>query len=130
MHEMSITQSVLDIVLEQARQNGAEKVTGVRLRFGELTAVVPDCVAFYFEQMTPGTLAEGAKLDVEMVPLVRRCGQCGEEFEAPDELDMTCPKCGNMFTETISGREMEVASIEIEQPDGARSEAAAVEGTE
>jgi len=127
---MSITQSVLDIVIEQARESGAAKVTGVKLRFGALTAVVPDCVAFYFEQMTPGTVAEGAKLDVEMVPLVRRCGQCAEEFEATDELDMTCPKCGNMFTETLSGREMEVASIEIEQPGDSEPRAAAAEGTE
>ncbi len=130
MHEMSITQSVLDIVLEQARENGAEKVTAVKLRFGTLTAIVPDCVAFYFEQMTPGTIAEGATLDVEMVLVKRRCGECGEEFEAGDELDMTCPKCGNMFTETLSGREMEVASIEIEQPDESRAEVRAGEETE
>lgn len=114
MHEMSVTQSVLDIVLEQAKEAGATKVNGVKLRFGTLTAIVPDCVAFYFEQLTEGTLAQGAKLDVEMVPLRMKCPQCSEEFEGTDELDMTCPKCANPFTETLSGREMEVASIDVE----------------
>lgn len=114
MHEMSITQSVLDIVLEQAKDAGATRVNGVKLRFGTLTSVVPDCVAFYFEQMTEGTIAEGAKLDVEIVPLRMKCSQCGEEYGGEDELDITCPKCGNPFTETLSGREMEVASIEVD----------------
>ncbi len=114
MHEMSITQNVMEIVLEQAKENAAEKVTAVKLRFGKLTSVVPDCVVFYFEQMTPGTIVEGASLDVEIVPLKIRCIQCGEEFEGEDELDMACPKCENPFTEVICGREMEVASIEIE----------------
>lgn len=111
---MAVTQNVLDIVLEQAKENDAKKVTAVKLRFGALTSIVPDCVAFYFEQMTEDTVAAGAKLDVEMVPLKVRCVQCGEEFEPPDELDLACPKCGNPFAETLSGREMEVASIEIE----------------
>jgi len=114
LHELSITQSILDIVLEQAKESNAKRVIGVKLRFGTLTSIVPDCVAFYFEQMTEGTIAEGAKLDVEMVPLKMKCSQCGEEFEGQDELDMTCPKCANPFTETLSGREMEVASIEVD----------------
>ncbi len=114
MHEMSVTQSVMDIVLEQAKEAGATRVKSVKLRFGALTSIVPDCVAFYFEQMTEGTIAEGAKLDVEMVPLRLKCGQCGEEFEGEDELDMVCPKCGNPFTETITGREMEVDSIDVD----------------
>jgi hydrogenase nickel incorporation protein HypA/HybF len=114
VHEMSVTQNVMEIVLQQAKEAGATRVKSVKLRFGTLTSIVPDCVAFYFEQMTPGTLAEGAKLDVEMVPLRLKCGQCGEEFEGQDELDVTCPKCGNPFTETLSGREMEVASIDVD----------------
>lgn len=115
MHEMSVTQSILDIVLDQAKENDAAKVTSVKLRFGMVTAIVPDCVTFYFEQMTEGTIAEGAKLEVEMVPLKIRCIQCGEISEGTDELDVTCPKCGNPFTEIISGREMEVASIEVDK---------------
>lgn len=114
MHEMSVTQNVMDIVLEQAKEAGATRVKSVKLRFGALTSIVPDCVSFYFEQMSEGTIAQGAKLDVEMVPLRLKCGQCGEQFEGQDELDMTCPKCGNPFTETITGREMEVDSIDVD----------------
>ncbi|MGH7972007.1 MAG: hydrogenase maturation nickel metallochaperone HypA, partial [Limisphaerales bacterium] len=68
MHELSIMDSALTMVLERAQQAGAKRVHLVRLRIGALSGVVPDALQFAFEALVPGTLAESARLDIEDVP--------------------------------------------------------------
>ncbi len=113
MHEMGITQSIFEIVLDQAKESKAKKVTQVNLEIGELTNIVGDCIEFYFEQMTKDTVAEGSKLNINNIPTKAQCHQCKHEFK-PDGLDLTCPKCGFVYSEIISGRELAVISIDID----------------
>ena len=113
MHELSIMQSALSLALDQARQAGAARVHTIRLRIGALSGVVPDALEFAFEALTPGTLAEGSKLAIDQVPARFWCAACAREFESEDML-AECPGCHGMSGELRGGREMEVASLEIE----------------
>ena len=119
MHEMTVTQGIMDIVLKTARDNNASKVKAVNLTVGTLAQVVPDCVAFYFEILTKDTVAEGAALNIETVQARARCSGCGHEFEADDML-LKCPQCGDVLGKLISGRELAVTSIDIDKPAKSR----------
>lgn len=113
MHELAITQSLFDIVLEQADKAGADKVEKINLVIGEMTGVVSDCVQFYFEFISKGTPAEGAALSFTMVPPKARCRGCDKLFELK-EFDWTCPYCGDNRLEIVAGKELFVESIEVE----------------
>jgi len=113
MHELSIMQSALSLALESARQAGASQVRVIRLRIGALSGVVPDALQFAFEALTPGTLAEGAELAIDNVPARFWCATCAREFQS-DDMFADCPGCHRASGELRAGREMEVASLEIE----------------
>lgn len=109
MHEYSITDSMLKEVLSQADEHGAKRVTRIKLLVGEAAGVVPECVQFYFDVMKQGTIAQDAKLEFERVGLRLRCPKCGAEFGSIDDM-CDC----NAGAEFVSGQEMVIESIEIE----------------
>jgi len=81
MHEMSIAQGLLDIIREEMEKHHATVLRSVRLNIGQLSAIVPESLSFCFEVMTTGTELEGARLDMEIIPLRGSCRACGREFE-------------------------------------------------
>jgi hydrogenase nickel incorporation protein HypA/HybF len=113
MHELSIMQSALSLALDQAREAGAARVHTIRLRIGALSGVVPDALEFAFEALTPGTMAEGAELAVEHVPARFWCASCTREFQS-DDMFAECPDCHSPSKELRAGREMELASLDID----------------
>ena len=113
MHELAITQDMLDLVLEQAKGAGAKKVGKINLVIGEMTGVVEQCVQFYFDFIGKGTIAEGATLSFTKVPTAARCRDCGERFEVR-EFSWACPHCGSDNVELTAGKELFVESIEVE----------------
>ncbi len=108
MHELSITQSVVDAIVERS---AGKKVTVVRLRVGRLSGFVPDAMRFCFELATDGTNLQGAALDIDEPPGVAHCRTCGEDFSLTD-LILLCP-CGSADVEVLSGRELVVASVDV-----------------
>ncbi len=115
MHELSLMQSTLDIVFAEAQRLSARRIHGLRMRIGALSGVVPESLEFAFEALTEGTLAQGARLEIERVPARCFCARCAREFEPPPH-SFACPVCGRASAELRRGREMEVLSIEVE-PD-------------
>jgi hydrogenase nickel incorporation protein HypA/HybF len=113
MHEASITESMLSLALEKAREAKAAKITSINLVVGELAGVVPDCVQFYFDAISKNTMAEGARLNFEIKPTQIRCRQCQNVF-TPTDHKWVCPKCGESSVEIASGRECYMESIEVE----------------
>ncbi|HWQ93334.1 MAG TPA: hydrogenase maturation nickel metallochaperone HypA [Clostridia bacterium] len=113
MHELSIMEGALAVALDQAQKARAERICAVRLRIGDLSGVVPEALEFAFETLSSGTLAEGAELQVERVPARFWCASCRQEFEA-GALLAECPRCGVPSRDLRAGREMELASMEIE----------------
>lgn len=114
MHELSITRHLLAIVLEHAEKAGARRVAGVNLRVGELSGMVDESVQFYFDLISRGTPAAGARLSFARVAARFRCRACGVEFQ-PDERNWLCPACGATGGQLIAGQEMTIESIEVEQ---------------
>jgi len=113
VHELGVTESIAGIVLRHARMNGAKRVLKVNIKLGELTGIVDHYVAFYWDMVTKDTVAEGAELNFIKVPTMARCARCEEDFHI-QEYDLTCPRCGEIASDIISGREFLVESIEIE----------------
>jgi hydrogenase nickel incorporation protein HypA/HybF len=113
MHESSITDSLLSLALEKAKDAKASKITRINVVFGELSGVVGECVQFYFDFISKNTLADGAVLNFEMKPTSLRCRKCAKEF-TPLNHDWTCPDCHEISMEIVSGRECYMESIEVE----------------
>ena len=108
MHEMAITQSVVDAVCEHA---AGRRVHSVKLEVGALCAVVPGSMQFCFELATEGTIADGARLDVNVQPGAACCRTCGQSFALPD-LILLCP-CGSADVEVVAGRDLKILSMEV-----------------
>jgi hydrogenase nickel insertion protein HypA len=84
MHEMSVTQAMLDLALEHAK---GQRITDIHLRLGRLSGIVPESVEFYFEYLSKDTLAEGARLHFETAPLEMTCMDCGRQADLSDWMD-------------------------------------------
>jgi hydrogenase nickel incorporation protein HypA/HybF len=113
MHEMAVTQSMIDLVLDEARKGGARKVKSINLVLGELSGVVGDCVQFYFGLMSKDTIAEGATISFNTVATQAKCRQCAKVFEVK-ESNWICPECHSVGVELVAGNELFVESIEVE----------------
>lgn len=113
MHELSITQGILSIALEQAEANHANTITKVNITLGEISGIVDECVKFYFELLSKDTIAAGASLCFDRPPAKLRCRKCSNIF-SPDDLNWVCPSCGDWSIEIVSGRECYVSSIEVD----------------
>lgn len=113
MHELAITQSMLDLVIEQARHAEAKKVEKIYLIIGELSGYVEESVQFYFDFFSKGTIAEGATLCFNMVPATARCRNCGKVFKVK-EFEWVCPECNQAGLEITTGNELRVESIEVD----------------
>jgi hydrogenase nickel incorporation protein HypA/HybF len=112
MHEMSITQDILRIVTEHAASASAEKVTEIQIVIGELASFIDDSIEFYFDILSPGTVAEGAELQFRRIKTRFRCRQCGHEF-TPENRNWICPSCSALGGDVIAGKEFYIESITI-----------------
>lgn len=112
MHELSLMESTVEIALENARREGAQKIHQFNLRVGAISGVVPEALEFAFESCTQGTIAEGANLKIELVPAVCYCQNCDHAFAPPAEIYI-CPDCGQISSKLIQGRELQLTSLEV-----------------
>jgi hydrogenase nickel incorporation protein HypA/HybF len=117
MHELSIVESVVDAVTETAAAYPGARVLAVKLRVGVLAAVVQESLEFCWELATVGTPLAGAALVVNKVSIVVHCAACGRDAELDGVQSFRCPNCGELAADLRQGRELEIESIEIEEPD-------------
>jgi len=113
MHELSVTQNIVNIAVEAAAGAGSGRITAIDLLVGELTGFVTDSIQFYFDVLSKGTAAEGAILRVRREPASATCAACGHAFQPELPLLPLCPVCGGGVRIT-GGRELRVESIEVE----------------
>ena len=114
MHELSIAQSVLEGVQAEAARHPGARPMEIGLKIGELAAVDPDALQFAFEILTRETEFEGLKLEIEFCPRRHRCLDCGTEFAVKDFV-FRCAKCQSTRTQCISGDELQMAYLELEE---------------
>jgi len=122
MHEMSITQAMLALALEHAQ---GQRITDIYLRVGRMSLVVPESVEFYFEYLNKDTLAEGAALHFETVPVEMTCLDCGRQADLSDltdeppraimveALSRGC-QCGSKNLRVTGGTGFDMISLEVE----------------
>jgi hydrogenase nickel incorporation protein HypA/HybF len=113
MHELSITQNVLEIALRHAERAGAHHINRLNLVVGELSSVVDESVQFYWDIVARDTIAEGALLCFERIPASLRCLSCGQVFPISGR-DYTCPACGGSDVAVAEGDEFRLDSIEVD----------------
>lgn len=112
MHEVSIMSQTLEIATENAQQQDANQIHRLKMRIGAMSGVVPEALNFAFDVVVEGTIAQGAKLEIEVVPVVCYCPHCQIEFQPPD-LFYECPQCDRLSNKIIAGREIELISLEV-----------------
>jgi hydrogenase nickel incorporation protein HypA/HybF len=112
MHEVGLMQNAVELSVAEAVRRGARRVHCVKLRIGALAVVESDALNFAFEVVAGGTPAEGARLEVEHLPVVCFCDACNVEFQ-PATWVFECSCCGRMSDDIRQGRELELASLEV-----------------
>jgi hydrogenase nickel incorporation protein HypA/HybF len=113
MHEIRIAEELSAIVLRVAGNENLSKVSMVNISFGTMIQVVPDIFERAFRECVRDSLADGAELSVEILPVKIRCNSCREEMGL-EAMDFRCNLCGSADLEIIQGKEMFVKSIEGE----------------
>jgi hydrogenase nickel incorporation protein HypA/HybF len=113
LHELSLTQSIVELAIEHAEREEAKVIRSLTLEIGALSGVIPDAVEFAFDVCSKGTLAEGARLEINYIEGRGRCQECSRETEL-DKLTYACPHCGSLALETLQGKEMSLIEMEID----------------
>jgi hydrogenase nickel incorporation protein HypA/HybF len=113
MHEMSIANSILDAVAAEAARYPGTRAMRVGVRIGELAAIDPESLRFCFEALVQDSPFEGLQLELELCARRHRCA-CGAEFVV-EGYEFSCPTCGNQATACISGDELQLAFVEVEE---------------
>ena len=115
MHEMGIALQILEIATASLPADlGQARVAAVNLKIGKLAAVVPESLRFCFEVAIKDTPLAGAKLAIEDIPVVAKCNDCNAQWTI-DEPVFVCQKCQSGSLEILSGRELDIESIEVEE---------------
>lgn len=113
MHELSVTQSLLDLALRHAEKAQAQRIVRLNLVIGELSGIVGESLQFYWDFVSRGTIAEGAELCFERVPATLRCLGCGHVFSL-NGVSYACPRCGMAEVVPNGGDDFRLESIEVE----------------
>ncbi|HEY53040.1 MAG TPA: hydrogenase maturation nickel metallochaperone HypA [Caldilineae bacterium] len=114
MHELSITQSIIDVAIEAANANNASRITDIHLVIGDLTSIVDDSVQFYFDFLSKDTLAAGATLHFQRESATATCVDCSHQWPVTPPLLPECPNCNSARVQITGGREFFIESIEID----------------
>lgn len=115
MHELSIAMSMVEMAAEEAARRGGAHVCAIHLRLGPLSGVVREALLFSYEVACEGTSLAGSRLVIEDVPVVVFCPDCAKEQTLDSIQRFFCPVCGAPTSQVLSGKELEVFALELEQ---------------
>ncbi len=113
MHELAITESILNIALSEAEKHGASKVISIKIKLGEYSDIVPQFIQEYFNIVSAETPASGASLFFERIPVTVRCLDCGAESPM-EKRKFICPACRSSNIKMLTGKEFYIDSLEAE----------------
>lgn len=113
MHELSIAQSIVDILLDLMKAHHLSEIQRVRLRIGALRAIDRQSLGVSFDVLTAESPLHGVRLEIEEIPMRGRCLHCGRQFPMGHWLD-DCPDCLGPRVEIVSGKELEIVDLEGE----------------
>ncbi len=115
MHELQVTERILDIVLRHAQANGASRIISIQLKIGELSDLENEWIQKYFDHLSKDTIAKNAKLRIERIPVVMKCDDCEHSFEIniKEIKDIQCPECAHKKCTFVSGKEYYIKDMEV-----------------
>jgi hydrogenase nickel incorporation protein HypA/HybF len=114
MHELAVTENILNIVLKYAKDAQATKVSKIFLVIGDLSSIVDDSIQFYWDIIAKDTIAEGAQLCFTRITTTFECTKCKVRY-SPDGESILCPTCGGADIRIISGEEFFLEAIDVEK---------------
>jgi|SRR5271166_2058860 len=113
MHEISVAESLVALIEEEGRGQGFSRVKQIRVKIGELSHVEKDALRFCFDAVSLGTIAEGARLELETVAGEGWCLGCARTVSIAERYDI-CPECGQCPVQMTAGDELRLAELEVE----------------
>ena len=113
MHELAVTQSILEIALRHAENQSAKRITDLYMVMGEWSSSVDDSIQFYWDLISDGTIAKGATLHFNRKPVVIMCNDCGNTY-SPNSRELLCPNCSSAHLKVQTGEEFYLEAIEVE----------------
>jgi len=113
MHELTLAQNTLEILEQQARANGARRITGVWLSLGAFSCVEAESLQFCFDMVCRGTLAQGCLLHLEQQPAEAWCSQCKQQVALPSAPILVCPLCGGQQLKTDAHDHIQIKRLEV-----------------
>lgn len=116
MHELPVTESILEITLRHAQEAGASRVTDLYLVIGQLSSIVDDSIQFYWDIISQDTPAQGAKLHFRRIPAELLCLDCNNRYTLEGD-QLACPLCGGARIEVVAGEEFQLEAIDVETED-------------
>jgi hydrogenase nickel incorporation protein HypA/HybF len=116
MHELAITENILEIALTHAKKANAKNISAIYLVIGQFSSVLDESVQFYWDMISKDTIAQGAKLEFKRIPAVMSCKDCGEQF-SPNAIEFECPKCGSNSITILQGDEFFLEAIDIDKDE-------------
>ncbi|MDR0852229.1 MAG: hydrogenase maturation nickel metallochaperone HypA [Clostridiales Family XIII bacterium] len=112
MHELSIMLEIVKTVEQSAAENEVSNIETLVLQIGELSSMIPKFIEEVYPAAVTGTILEGTKLEIEMLPAIARCNACGKTFNAVAYKGI-CPECGGKELKLLSGREFNIKEIVV-----------------
>ena len=122
MHEMGIALQIVEIATASIPADlGEVRIAKVNLNVGKLAAIVPESLRFCFSVAIKDTPLDGAELSIEELPVLAKCKQCNTQWTISEPV-FKCESCSSGDLEILSGRELDIVSIEIAEEDPYDSE--------
>ncbi|OGO19929.1 MAG: hydrogenase maturation nickel metallochaperone HypA [Chloroflexi bacterium RBG_16_48_8] len=113
MHELPISESILEIALRHADKAHAKRITDIHLVIGQLSSIVDESISFYWDIISQGTIAEGANLHFRRIQTKLLCLDCNQYYN-PGKDDLACPSCHSSKVKVVAGEEFSLEAIEVE----------------
>lgn len=113
MHEMSLCESILQVIESESSRQGFDRVKGLWLEIGDLSGVEIEAMKFCFDAIKQRSLAAGAQLNIISIPGRAWCMQCGDNVSVKRRFD-ACPDCGSYQLQVTGGEEMRIKELEVE----------------
>ena len=113
MHELSVTQGLLKICLEEGKKHNINRIKELNIKVGELTDLVPNCISYYFNIVAKDTIAENTKINIERISVEIKCNECSYEGKLGKN-NYDCPICKGNKYEITRGREFYLDTMEVE----------------
>lgn len=122
MHELTLATSLIDLAATHAAHHGATEVTKITIRMGVMCGIARS-LYFCFGPASRGTCCENAQLTIFEIPLTVFCNVCNETKTPRSLFNLRCPACGSRTPKILTGREMELVSIELPPPSSTQHSA-------